>query len=374
MHNKCLSPPFLSLSVTLSLSLSLSLCLDSHYRSSPPQVVEQNFTYLFNVCGAVAGGIPSACSTVTGIGKAGALQVDTRVLSDPSDDYCFLAGVYGDSSTKVSLLDQEDPSKGISVTYFGSYCHTPMVQRKFRIELECADKLSPIPTSALEYDHCSYTVTMPSVYGCPLECPVANRALCGGNGHCSYDVDKAAARCFCNHGTPLHPPPPLSPLPASLSLSLSLSLLSLSDYISPYQGYRGSSCTEKGEAEEELNYSPVLFGLIITLFVIIGLLVVAIYFMIRQMSAFKEDITNYHVPPPPPPSSPPLHPAHPPLPTVAQGRGVRVYLVAFYLTSVHTSLSESVVSQSASLPLDHPNSIFDRLSGGDSQQRRRSVG
>jgi hypothetical protein len=176
---------------------------------------------MFNVCGAVASGIPSACATVTGIGKAGALQIDARVLSDPSDDYCFLAGVYGDSSTKVSLLDQEDPSKGISVTYYGSYCHTPMVQRKFRIELECADKLSPIPTSALEFDHCSYTVTMPSVYGCPLECPIANRALCGGNGHCSYDVDKGAARCFCNHGaspSTSSAPHPFLSLPPSVPL------------------------------------------------------------------------------------------------------------------------------------------------------------
>jgi hypothetical protein len=230
---------------------------------------------MFNICGAVASGIPSACATLTGLNKAGALQIDTRVLSDPSDDYCFLAGVYGDSTTKVALLDQEDPSKGISVTYFGAYCHTPMVQRKFRIELQCADKLSPIPTSALEYEHCSYTVTMPSVYGCPLECPVADRALCGGNGHCSYDVDKGAARCFCNHGLfpDLFPP------------------------VTSSAGYRGSACTERGSEEEELNYSPVLFGLIITLFVIIGLLVVGIYFMIRQMAAFKEDITNYHVRP-----------------------------------------------------------------------------
>lgn len=230
---------------------------------------------MFNICGAVASGVPAACATLTGVNKAGALQIDTRVLSNPSDDYCFLAGVYGDASTKVSLLDQEDPSKGIALTYYGAYCHTPMVQRKFRIELECADKLSPIPTSALEYEHCSYTVTMPSVYGCPLECPVADRALCGGNGHCSYDIDKGAARCFCNHGMNL---------PSRPIINFSYLL-----------GYRGAACTEKGEVEEELNYSPVLFGLIITLFVIIGLLVVGIYFMIRQMSAFKEDMTNYHV-------------------------------------------------------------------------------
>jgi hypothetical protein len=164
------------------------------------QVVEQNFTYMFNVCGSLVGGVPSACATVTGLHKAGALQIDKRVVNDPNDDYCYLAGVYGDQATTLTLLDQEDPTKGLALTYYGDYCKHPMDQRRFRIELVCADKLNPIPTHALEYAHCSYTVTMPSVYGCPLECPVADRQLCGGNGHCAYDIDKAAARCFCNHG------------------------------------------------------------------------------------------------------------------------------------------------------------------------------
>ena len=108
-------------------------------------------------------------------------------------------GKYNEASTKVELLDQEDPTKGMALTYHGAYC-VDGTQRQFRIELQCADKLSPVPTHALEYEHCVYTITMPSVYGCPLECPVANRELCGGNGHCAYDDDKSSARCFCNKG------------------------------------------------------------------------------------------------------------------------------------------------------------------------------
>eukprot|EP00602_Paraphysomonas_sp_CaronLab_P006945 CAMPEP_0185024860 /NCGR_PEP_ID=MMETSP1103-20130426/8041_1 /TAXON_ID=36769 /ORGANISM="Paraphysomonas bandaiensis, Strain Caron Lab Isolate" /LENGTH=263 /DNA_ID=CAMNT_0027557931 /DNA_START=200 /DNA_END=991 /DNA_ORIENTATION=+ len=221
-------------------------------------VVEQNFTYMFNICGTVAGGVPSACATLTGLSKAGALQIDKNILSDPSDDYCFLAGAYGDQATTLGLLDQEDPTKGLALTYYGAYCNSPAVQRRFRIELICADKLNPIPTHALEYEHCSYTVTMPSVYGCPLECPVANRELCGGNGHCAYDQDKASARCFCNHG------------------------------------YKGKDCSTKSSSSgDDLNYSPALLGLIITLFVIIALLVGGIFLMIRQLAAYKEDMTNY---------------------------------------------------------------------------------
>jgi hypothetical protein len=148
----------------------------------------------------VSGNIPSACSSIAALNKASALQIDKQILDDPNDDFCFLTGVYAEQSTKVSLLNEADPSKGISLTYFGDFCHHPVSQRKFKIELTCADKLSPVPTRALEYDHCSYTITMPSVYGCPLECPVADRKLCGGNGHCSYDKDQNSARCFCNHG------------------------------------------------------------------------------------------------------------------------------------------------------------------------------
>jgi hypothetical protein len=222
------------------------------------QVVEQNFTYYFNICGTVTGNIPSACSSLAGLNVAGAIQIDKRIESDPNDDFCFMVGSYSDSITSMALLDQQDPSKGVYLTYYGAYCNHPSSQRRFRIELQCADRMNPIPTHALEYEHCAYTITIPSIYGCPLECPVAERHLCAGNGHCAYDSDKGAARCFCNHG------------------------------------YTGSACTLK-EQEESLNYSPTLLGLIITLFVIIGTLVAGILLMIRQLSAYKEDLTNYQV-------------------------------------------------------------------------------
>lgn len=162
--------------------------------------MEQNFTYIFNVCGAVSSGIPDKCKSVTDVGAAGALQINTQGTYNTDDDYCYLVGKYSESSTKVALLDQEDPSKGIKLSYYGAFCSNG-VQRQFNIEMGCADKLNPVPTHALEYSHCVYTITMPSVYGCPLECPVSNRHLCGGNGHCAYDDDKGAARCFCNTGT-----------------------------------------------------------------------------------------------------------------------------------------------------------------------------
>lgn len=137
---------------------------------------------------------------MSGLSSAGALQIDKRVLSDPSDDYCFVAGSYSESTTEVELLDPEDPTKGIVVSYAGDYCNHPRTQRRFNIELSCADRLTVVPSHALEYAHCVYTITMPSVFGCPVECPVSNRKLCSGNGHCAYDYTNSKAMCFCNHG------------------------------------------------------------------------------------------------------------------------------------------------------------------------------
>ena len=42
-----------------------------------------------------------------------------------------------------------------------------------------------------------------------------------------------------------------------------------------------------------LNYSPALLGLIITLFVIICILIASVLYMVRQISAYKEDMANY---------------------------------------------------------------------------------
>ena len=123
----------------------------------------------------------------------------------------------------------------------------------------CADKMTAVPTHALEFSHCSYTITMPSIYGCPLECPVSNRHLCGGQGHCAYDEDKGGARCFCNNG------------------------------------YTGSDCATTASSNSDKNYSPALLGLIITLFIIIVALIGSLLFMVKQMSAYKEDLANYQV-------------------------------------------------------------------------------
>jgi len=162
--------------------------------------VEQNYTYVFNVCGTIPGTLPKTCRNVPQSATAGALQVDKRgTPNDDNDDWCYVAGTYSDSTTSLTLLNHDDPTAGVKLTYTGNLCRNGK-PRTFDVEMTCADRLNPVPLHAFESGPCHYTVAMPSVYGCPVECPVANRHLCGGNGHCAYDEDKAGARCFCNHG------------------------------------------------------------------------------------------------------------------------------------------------------------------------------
>ena len=213
------------------------------------------------MCGAVTGYIEQECKHALGdkLRTAAALQINKRDTIDENDDWCFVVGYYNEDQTSVRLLNDADPTKGLQVTYKGDYCSGGK-QRQYNLQLTCADKLQAIPTHAYELIGCEYTVTMPSVYGCPLECPVANRALCGGQGHCAYDSDKKAARCYCN------------------------------------RGYGGADCTDtSGGDEETLNYSPALLGLIITLFIIIVLLVLGVFMMIKQVAAYRDDVANYQV-------------------------------------------------------------------------------
>ncbi len=221
--------------------------------------VESNYTYVFNVCGAVTGNIEKECKYYLKdrLRTAAALQINKRGTLDEDDDWCYVVGYYNQDQTSVRLLNDRDPTKGLQVTYKGDYCNGGK-QRQYNLQLTCSDRLQAVPTHAYEMVGCEYTVTMPSVYGCPLECPVANRALCGGQGHCAYDTDKQAARCYCN------------------------------------RGYFGVDCTNTQPADAQ-TYSPALLGLIITLFVIIALLVLGVFMMIKQVAAYRDDVANYQV-------------------------------------------------------------------------------
>ena len=114
----------------------------------------------------MSGTIPRACTKVSGANVASALQINKRGSLSESDDYCYVVGKYDQGfifiilgeikclnqsaflfsvSTKVSLLDSQDPTKGIQLQYVGDYCESSD-QRQFNIQMICADKMNPVPT------------------------------------------------------------------------------------------------------------------------------------------------------------------------------------------------------------------------------------
>jgi hypothetical protein len=175
----------------------LRVGIDSPYRVKDLiDSVERNYTYVFNVCDDAA--VPSRkCEeTLAGSGPAPAFQVF-------GDGSCVrLSG--STTTAKYSLLDEDDPTQGVALTYFdGDPCHFPgnvTVRREFTIKFKCSESWGKIPDTRVEESLCKYDLMFETVYGCPIQCPFVNRKLCGGVGFCGMDDDAQAPRCFCNEG------------------------------------------------------------------------------------------------------------------------------------------------------------------------------
>lgn len=90
--------------------------------------VEKNYTYYFNICDTVSS-YPAACATMPNMGSVAALQIDKRYTEEPSDDWCYSVGSYGEASTSISLIDSQDPSKGITLQYLGDICQSTRKNR-----------------------------------------------------------------------------------------------------------------------------------------------------------------------------------------------------------------------------------------------------
>jgi len=164
---------------------------------------ERNYTYVFNVCGNAA--VPEeedrCVETESGSGPAPVFQIF-------NDGRCWRLGkmqTLKAHNLKWALLDQQDPTKGVSMTYLnGDKCsfvrEKKNVTREFTIRFKCSDAYGRDPDARVEEDTCAYGIDFETIFGCPTECPFSNRKLCAGNGMCGMDTDLGAPRCFCNEG------------------------------------------------------------------------------------------------------------------------------------------------------------------------------
>ncbi len=127
---------------------------------------ERVFSYAWNFCGDVTTScFPSA------VCKSSQMGAVIQYYHRDSDGYeeCNVIGHYDPArdDTYYKLLDDHDPSKGVSLTYvFGDKCPSGKL-RSATLDVVCANTKYEVD-SALEPMQCDYHMVMRSYYGCPL--------------------------------------------------------------------------------------------------------------------------------------------------------------------------------------------------------------
>lgn len=107
---------------------------------------------------------PSVCKT----SQTGAVYQYYHRESDGYEE-CHVIGRYDGArdDTFYHLIDERDPSKGVSIQYvYGEKCPGGSL-RTATIDMLCANTKVEIQ-SALEPEKCNYHLVMKSYHGCPL--------------------------------------------------------------------------------------------------------------------------------------------------------------------------------------------------------------
>eukprot|EP01035_Chromulina_nebulosa_P020026 gene20026-26002_t len=162
---------------------------------------EPSFGYSFNFCRDVTKeSVNTACSLLRKSGVA--LQY---VYLNENDYDCYVIGNYDPTQDDLyySLLDNSDPSKGVSMKYpAGDRCELKDGTRLYRsatIDVIC-DNVDSVIVEAQEPSICQYHLVMRSYHGCPTTCPITSNGLCDSHGLCMYDSKKSQSYCYCNNG------------------------------------------------------------------------------------------------------------------------------------------------------------------------------
>lgn len=155
---------------------------------------EQTYTYVWNVCAAVTkASIPDVCD---GRDEGKLLHA----VYQYNDNFCAVVGkFFSQKNESFSLIDEENPTKGISIKYpRGEKCSDD-IYREAVVDIYCKNVEVNI-LSSQEPITCSYHMVMESYYGCPKRCPVTAKGLCNSVGSCEYDNDEMLAYCKCDPG------------------------------------------------------------------------------------------------------------------------------------------------------------------------------
>eukprot|EP01084_Bolivina_argentea_P176280 305070_1 len=184
--------------------------------------INEQYHYFFDIGSAFTGTPPAICnsgvhaycphttnttlclqnatkSTIPITDNAWAYQVE---MNDNRSSNCYYLSNAIGGPPSWSLINELDPVEGVRLTYsngdFSSICKK---NREFSINFECENTgamFNPmIHSNVYEYSLCSYTWSVPSLFGCPIQCPQNNFELCSENGLCSFDQTHNKSRCYC---------------------------------------------------------------------------------------------------------------------------------------------------------------------------------
>ena len=218
--------------------------------------LEPTYSYLWNFCDDVTSSSKLFPLGVCTSAQSGAV---IQYLNRTSDGYkeCNVVGRYDSNNDKndYSLMDSNDPSKGVSMKYSSGDKCTGDVLRSATIDVVC-DNVKSIVESALEPSYCQYHMVMRSYYGCPTECPITSNGLCNSHGHCAYDYNSKKAYCYCN------------------------------------EGYTGDSCTTRGSSSGS-SVSSTQIGLLVTLLIVTIGLVGVVGYMVYRITKYRKEQLDY---------------------------------------------------------------------------------
>lgn len=223
---------------------------------------EPSFGYTWNFCEDVTQeSLPDYCSNM---GKNGVILQHVKYSEEAA--YCYILGHYDPKIHEITyaLLDETDPTKGISISYpAGEMCSDQIkIARKATVDVECAN-VDALVDMAQEPSTCNYHLAMKSYYGCPTQCGITKHGLCNSHGHCAFDPVKREPYCYCN------------------------------------TGYSGASCQNKdsgSSSEDEGGYDgfSVQLGLLIVLLLVVVVLVGGVVFMGWQIQELRKHQSDKH--------------------------------------------------------------------------------
>jgi len=123
-------------------------------------------------------------------------------LKNDGSDFCKrLGGSLDDDEMSFKLLDSDDPSKGLALTYTnGSKCSSGK-SRTFTVQFKCANRQASENRVEELPSKCEYVLEYPHVLGCPTECARGlGYNVCSDHGFCGMDTDLKTPACFCDRG------------------------------------------------------------------------------------------------------------------------------------------------------------------------------